>query len=404
MQRTCRRVALFVAVSVLALIGGSLGAPAASAWNGESHHSSEHDHGHDHDGHDGHHHGRGDTLFVSKRGTDGGTCGQATDPCLTIGQAVSNAIDGNRIIVLPGIYAEMVTVDKSLSLQGTHVTIDATAQNNGILLQGPGASGSSVRHFEVDNAIGEGILATQVDGVTIANNKVVHNDQGGTVPNSYPQCQAQGEVPGDCGEALHLQATTNSRVVANDVSQNAGGILVSDDIAATHGNLIAYNRVTDNKPDCGITVPAHNPAAGVYDNTITRNWVTGNGEGGVLIAVGVPGGAAHDNHVTQNYLAGNGFAGVTLHAHFPGSNLDNNVIDENLIKTNNVTGDDDAGVTDTTGVLIFSGDPSVHINGTSIRHNLIKDNHFGIWLSAGLVSDAGINHNAFVNVDVEVQQ
>ena len=88
------------------------------------------------------------THCSSRRaGTDSGTCGQASDPCLTIGQAVSNASDGNRIIVLPGTYAEMVTVDKSLSLQGTHVTIDATGQNNGILLQGPGASGSSVRHF-----------------------------------------------------------------------------------------------------------------------------------------------------------------------------------------------------------------------------------------------------------------
>jgi len=317
---------------------------------------------------------------------------------------VSNADDGDRIIVLPGTYAEMVTVDKPLSLQGTHVTIDAAGLNNGILLQGPGASGSTVRNFKVENAIGEGILATQVDGVTIEHNTVVHNDQGVTVPNTYPQCQAQGEIPGDCGEGLHLQATTNSRVLANDVSRNAGGILVSDDMAATQGNLIAYNKVTENKPDCGITLPAHNPAAGVYDNTITRNWVSDNGEGGVLIAVGVPGGAAHDNHVTQNFLAANGFAGVTIHAHFPGSNLDNNVIDRNLITTNNITGDDDAGVTDTTGVLIFSGDPSVHINGTSIRHNLIADNHFGIWLSPGLVSDAGIAHNLFVNVDVKVQE
>lgn len=411
MQRMSRRVALFAAVSVLALVGGSLCAPVAGASNAKAHHTSDHqehdgDHGHDHGhGDNGHHgHGGSDTLFVSKNGTDNGTCGQASDPCLTIGQAVSNASDGNRIIVLPGTYAEMVTVDKSLSLQGTHVTIDATGQNNGIVLQGPGASGASVRHFSIENAIGEGLLATQVDGVSIAENKVAHNDQGVTVPNTYPECQAQGPIPGDCGEGLHLQATTNSKVVGNDVSQNAGGILISDDIAATHGNFIAYNKVSDNKPDCGITVPSHNPTAGVYDNTITRNWVTGNGEGGVLIAVGVPGGAAHDNHVTQNYLAGNGFAGVTIHAHFPGSNLDNNVIDGNLIKTNNISGDDDAAVTDTTGVLIFSGDPSVHINGTSIRHNLIKDNHFGIWLSPGLVSDAGINHNVFVNVDIDIQE
>ena len=118
----------------------------------------------------------------------------------------------------------------------------------------------------------------------------------------------------------------------------------------------------------------------------------------------MPGSAAHDNRVTRNYLADNGFAGVTLHAHAPGQNLDNNVIDGNVIRTNNVGGDDDAGVTDTTGILIFSGDPSVSINGTSIRHNFIIDNHFGIWLSPGLVSPSGIADNAFIHVDVPVQQ
>ena len=381
MGRTHRRFVLAATVSLFALILGVVAAPAASASSGGSR-----------------------ILFVAKRGQDSTTCGRASRPCLTIGRAVTNASSGDRIFVLPGTYAEMVTVTKPLSLVGTHVTIDATGHNNGVLLQGPGASGSSVVHFTVEHAIGEGILATQVSGVQIAGNTVMLNDQGATTPNTYPECQAQGQVPGDCGEGLHLQATINSSVVGNDVSHNAGGILISDDISATHGNFIAFNKVTDNKPDCGITVPAHNPTAGVFDNTITHNWVTGNGEGGVLLAAGVPGGAVHDNRVTGNYLMGNGFAGVTLHVHFPGSNLNNNVIEGNFIRTNNVSGDDDAGVTQTTGILIFSGDPSVHITGTSIRHNFITDNHFGIWLSHGLVSTAGIGHNFFVNVAVQLQQ
>ena len=304
--------------------------------------------------------------------------------------------------MLPGTYHEMVTLTKPLTLEGTHTEIDAGGHDNGILL-GPGSSGSHVSRFTVEHATGEGILATQVDGVWITWNQLFHNDQGVTTPNTYGQCQAQGQVPGDCGEALHLQATTNSYVVANRVSGNAGGILVSDDIAATHNNLIAYNWVTDNTPDCGITVPAHNPAAGVYDNLIIRNYVTGNGEGGVLIASGVPGAAAYHNVVARNYLEDNGFAGVTLHTHTPGQNLNDNVIVDNTIKTNNVSGDDDAGVSETTGVLVFSGDPSVHIDGTVIRRNHISDNHFGIWLSPGLVSTGDIGGNTFHDVAVPVQ-
>lgn len=345
----------------------------------------------------------GPTLFVSKTGHDSVACGQSSAPCLTIGQAVKNAHAGNTIVVLNGTYAEMVTLKKPLSLQGFHATIDATGQNNGIFLQGPGASRSTVNGFIVKNAIGEGILATRADRIVISNNRVVHNDKGATVANTYPECQPMGEVPGDCGEGLHLQGTTHAKVFGNDVSLNVGGILVSDDVAPNHDNLVAYNRVVDNKPDCGITVPAHLPGAGVYDNTIAFNFVAGNGEGGVLIAAGVPGGAAHNNHVTQNFLVDNGFAGVTIHAHFP-SNLNGNTIDRNIIDRNNVSGDDDAGVTQTTGVLVFSGDPTVHIQRTAIRGNLILNNHFGIWLSSGLVSTGRISHNVFVNVGIPVQQ
>jgi hypothetical protein len=378
MMRASRRVAAFAAIAALSLLGALLATSAAYATNS--------------------------TLFVSKAGADSPTCGSPLHQCLTIQRAVTNAPGGSRILVQPGTYAGMVTVDKPLFLFGTAVTIDAHGVDNGIRLQGPGASGSQVHGFTVENAIGEGILATQVNAVQIAWNRVMHNDQGVTTPNTYPECQAQGQVPGDCGEGLHLQATTNSWVFGNDVSLNAGGILISDDIAATHGNIVEFNRVTDNTPDCGITVPAHNPAAGVFDNTIMFNLVTGNGEGGVLIAAGVPGGAAHDNRVTNNILEGNGFAGVTIHAHFAGQDVNNNVIDSNIIKTNNVHGDDDAGVTQTTGVLVFSGNPSVHITGTSIRHNIIMNNHFGIWLSHGLVSAAGVAANLFVNVAVPVQQ
>ncbi len=347
-------------------------------------------------------HGRAGTLFVSQHGTDSTTCGAPSSSCRTIGQAVTNAASGNRIEVLHGTYPEMVTLTKPLTITGHDATIDATGKDNGVLI-GPGASGSRVGWLRVVNATGEGILATQVDHVVVLFNHVEHNDRGATVPSTYDECQGQGQIPGDCGEGLHLQATTYSAAIGNDVADNAGGILLSDDMAASHDNLIAYNRVTDNKPDCGITVPAHNPAGGVYDNTIAMNLVTSNGEDGVLIAAGVPGSTAHGNRVVNNVLEGNGFAGVTLHAHAPGQNLDGTVIEGNTIKTNNVGGDGDAQVFQTTGVLIFSGDPSVHINGTVIRNNVIRDNHFGVWVSPGLVATGGIGPNTFLNVPVQLQ-
>ena len=286
-----------------------------------------------------------------------------------------------------------------------------------------------VSDFGVRNALGEGILAAGVHGtisnITISNNWVVHNDLGGGVPpaSAYFECQAQGPVPGDCGEGIHLLSVADSKVVHNTSTHNSGGILLTDETGPTHGNLIADNTVTDNIADCGITVPGHNPSAlsprgrrqpavaGVYGNIIWGNLVTGNGlagEGaGVLFANGVAGTASYDNLVAYNEIEGNGLAGVTLHAHTlrPGQfeDLSGNTIIGNSIGTNNTAGDTldfPASPEDlqTTGVLVFSGGTRVTI---VVARNNIFDNHFGIWLSKP-VRAVGLRTNVFHNVQVPI--
>jgi Right handed beta helix region len=66
-------------------------------------------------------------------------------------------------------------------------------------------------------------------------------------------------------------------VVSNNVIQNnAGGILISDDMGATHDNVIIANVVSNNPYDCGITIASHS-GKGVYHNTITGNTAMNNG-------------------------------------------------------------------------------------------------------------------------------
>jgi hypothetical protein len=341
----------------------------------------------------------GGRLFVSPAGHNSDHCGRETRPCRTIGQAVTNATDGAIIVVEPGTYHEDVMLAKPLTLVGHHATIDAKNLVNGIVI-GPGADHSTVDGFHVRNEIGEGILATQVDGVTIRRNVVAHNDKGATTPSTYPPCQAQGQIPGDCGEALHLQATTNSTVARNIVSRNVGGILVSDDIAPTHGNVIAHNTITDNALDCGITIPSHTPA-GVYDNVVEWNLSANNGGAGILVATAAPGSAAHDNVIRHNQIVGNGEGGVQLHSHTPNQNLDNNVITDNFIGKNNTAGDPDSGDMKTTGIIVFSA--VVPVNGTVVHGNTIANDHFGIWLSPN-VSTAGFGVNKFFHVNTHIFQ
>ena len=99
-------------------------------------------------------------------------------------------------------------------------------------------------------------------------------------------------------------SVSDSRVFANHVFGNSGGILLTDEFGPTHDNTIMRNVVEDNPFDCGITVASHNSGvdpvtlhkmrsfAGIYDNLIAGNVVRGNGlqgEGaGVLIAAAFP--------------------------------------------------------------------------------------------------------------------
>jgi nitrous oxidase accessory protein NosD len=382
MTRGRLRGALVALTGAVALLGaGVMAAPAASA-DGSGHHHSAH-------------------LYVSTKGTDGPNCGRPSSPCRTIGAAVTNAPAGGEISVASGVYTESVTITKKLELEGHHATIDATGQINGIKISGQGANGSRVHGFKVTKATGEGILVSLADWVSIDHNSIVANDQGGQgTPTTYPLCQGQGQVPGDCGEGMRLDATGHAKVRDNFVTKNTGGILVTDDSGPSHDNWIVDNVSANNLFDCGITLPSHSPA-GLKDNVVKDNKTYGNGGAGVLVAASAPGTSAVGTIIHDNKIWDNGEGGVQLHAHAPMQSIDNTVITDNWIGTNTKDGDPDAGITQTTGVIVFSA--VVPVNGTVIRDNVIAHNHFGIWLSPN-VATGGITDNHFHDVVVPVQQ
>jgi hypothetical protein len=345
------------------------------------------------------------------------------------------------VIALPGVYHGGVVVDKELALRGFGAVIDASSSptGNGVQIVGPDGSGSSVEGFKIENAKFEAILVgtapvapSTTDGtpartgqpvsdVRIEHNAIVHNDAG--FGSKAGQCFSTPQAPGDCGEAIHLVSVTDSVVAGNYVTNNAGGVLLTDEFGPTSNNVVRENYSAHNDTDCGITLAGHNPAAvdpktgqptgaaGVFDNLIEHNVSIDNGVAGqgagILMGGGAPFAGVYGNVIRGNFTSGNGLAGVTIHQHLVGD-LNGNVVEDNLLSHDNVDGDFDfaaAADSQTTGILVASGSPPGPalppfllpgpIKNTVIRGNRIFDDNVGIWTLGVDQASTVIAHNFF---------
>lgn len=378
-----------VVAGALAAVLAALGAAPAMA-----HHRGHRGHG---PGHASRH-----ALRVSAtRGSDTNPC-TASAPCQTIAHAVSVAQPGDKVVVEHGAYRETVTLDKRLELIGHGATIDAAGKVNGLVVTGPGAAGSKIERLRVENAIGEGILVQSTSHILIEHNSVENNDQGHDTPVTL-ECTPQGQVPGDCGEALHLMGVADSRVIGNRIAHNIGGILITDETGPSHGNLIAHNVSRDNGEDCGITLPSHNTnavadpsRAGVYDNWVIGNRSVRNGGAGIGMFAPAPGTASYNNHVIGNTTLDNGEAGIAIHAHAPGQNVSGNVIVGNRVAGNGI--DPDSGSGHPTGIALFSAASPATV---TVAHNRIRDEYFGIFI-AGPITASGLSSNRISHVTVPI--
>ncbi len=343
------------------------------------------------------------------------------------------------MIALPGVYHGGAVLDKSIDLRGFGAVIDASSAptGNGVQIVGPGGSGSSVEGFKIENAQFEGILVgtapvapstnngtpvasgQPVSDVRIEHNVIVNDDAG--AGGTAGQCFSTPEAPGDCGEAIHLVAVTDSEVADNYVANNAGGILLTDEFGPTSDNVVRGNVTANNLTDCGITLAGHSSAAvdpatgrptglaGVFDNLIEHNVTIGNGVkgqgAGVLMGGGAPFAGVYGNVIRDNFMRGNGLGGVTLHQHLVGD-LNGNVIEDNTIGQNNLDPDADFFPivdNDTTAILVESGPPPGvpsslfpgQVKDTVIRGNRIFDNNIGIFTLGVDFASTTIAHNFF---------
>ena len=311
---------------------------------------------------------------------------QTTQGCYThIGDAIAAASAGDTINVASGTYHESVTILKPLTLAGQGATIDATGLSRGVYVDGidaPLLTGVHVAGFTIENANFEGILVANASSISISGNTIVNNNRS-LVSGTCPGLEAfETAEQTDCGEGLHLMGADHVIVTNNTSKQNSGGILISDDTATAHDNLVSFNQVSDNPWACGITMASHIAATmtksstplGVFHNTIygnhsSSNGLSNGGGAGIGIFASVPGAQSYGNVVVANVVDKNGLPGIAMHAHAPGQVLNDNVLVGNLVLGNGPD-TEDAATPGPAGINIYSVSP---VTGNIVSGNVVAE-------------------------------
>jgi parallel beta-helix repeat protein len=338
----------------------------------------------------------GSVVYVSPNGSasaSGVSCPHAAYS--SIQDAIEAVQLGGTVVVCPGTYPGMVTVDRRVTLAGQHgATIDATGKAYGV---GVSASYSTVTGLTVKGASPldqeNGQLADGIVTIGLGPNGPVAADHVSIVRNV---------LTGNLGAGIDLNSTSYSVATGNVANGNGIGVNVADDLGrpAAH-NVVTLNVTNGNFGGCGIALADHT-GAGVTDNLVSLNEANDNGlstptapdasaGSGVILASPIPGGVVTGNTITLNRLSGNGHAGVVVHAHAPGANFSGNTISFNLIGTNNLRTDEND--LQTTGIYLGSLSPQTF----TVTGNVISNDYYGIFTSGPVTVAGGGNHFVRVN-------
>jgi parallel beta-helix repeat protein len=340
--------------------------------------------------------------------------------------AVNHASANDLIQVEAGTYKEEVDIGIPLAIigAGNHASIiDATGLAHGIFVDGfdhPGLRQVIITGLTVENALFEGVLVVSASDITIQNNNIINNDTtpGLIFTGALTGCPGQPgngvyetDETGDCGGALHLVGTANSIVSGNLVTGNADGVLISDETAESHDNLLIHNTIKNNPLECGIVLASHPPSGqtsppfaphhGVDHNTVAENISTGNGvkiggAGAGMFSDGAGRGRVSDNVIIGNTLTGNGLGGVALHTHvgpafgLPADDMSGNKIIGNTI-SGNLADTFDTATPGRVGININSGDGGSPVRGTVISQNVISNEDIDIAVNTPAEVDIHLN-------------
>ena len=239
-------------------------------------------------------------LYVAPNGTDV-NCGPITQPCLTIGQAIANAVDGDHVIVGPGVYGDVkgdgsftgpgaecavrdagtcvfvvvvnkrIVLDSSAGAGATSIVAPAgIATQQVVSIQAPGVVfGRRGRGFTLRGAVaGVGLFRADLTG-PLANARVEGNFVMGSLSGIDAEATTRALLTGNL-----LRATQTGIFVGEDgivdgnvVVEGIGvGINATDEIGTITDNYLLGNR---------FGIETAGGSGQIVRNTIAENTETG---------------------------------------------------------------------------------------------------------------------------------
>lgn len=251
----------------------------------------------------------------------------------------------------------------------------------------PGSRDIVLQDLAISDASEHAVFVQNATAIAIVDNRVsVSAGAAGSALGAGP--------PPPEDKTIVLVGTTGGLVQDNVLAGNWNlGISVTDDgpvdpaanrpgsPSAAAGNAVVGNMLSGGVRGCGIVVAAYNPGEGVTDNLVAGNTLENVTPGGIVIAADPPGTAAVGNVVQGNVIWHNQLPGVIVHSNSAGQTVKGTVVAGNTIV--------DSGTIPSylrylgilrgrrTGIAILGY--VVPPQGTIVSHNVISDEHYGIY-------------------------
>jgi len=298
----------------------------------------------------------GKTLYAANNGTDSFTCGDKSNPCRSISQAIINASSGAKIIVGPGRYSQdlngngnpgepgeetgftqfcgcVVNVNKALNIEsrdGAATTVIDAVSANLIIVRISAGSAS---------------FGKQKKGFTLTSS----NSPALQIDASASGVNASGNIAIKNGTSVFV-VDGNSNVLSNNIvsaqSVFSGAYIVNGDSNLLKHNLAnsgyggfevsgSNNTLVENVSSAQFNDGFHLSPPGT-GNVLNKNVVAGSNNWGILIQ-------STGNTLTGNSILGSQSYGIWL---FPGSNA--------TITQNNIFGNEGFDGTNTTNCGLFN--------------------------------------------------